>query len=643
MPVKFSACCDFRLPKRLNALEFVKKHGVIPSGLKRGRLSFKGRPHQKAVFEAVDCPGVKRIVLPWPSQIGGKSTVAVNLLKWHVFNRPTHLMYIHPNESGRNDFVEDRLTPAIKMDREWVDKLLTKRPSKDIIMKKVRFARMSAYMALAGSPADLAQRDCEFVIIDERDKAPDNVGGEGTVDQQATARGATFPNFILVIISKPTDACSGISVDYKKTNMSQFHVVCPKCGTPVKWRLRDLKWEPRPIEASGRKRSFADHAAAAKNGDVYVWYEMPCCGHVLVSDEEKNELNEDGYYVASKPLIRDAVGLEMNSFMVPERGFVDIAVEYMKSKHDKVFGDFRSTKSFFNDWMGLGWDPPALSHQAHVITDRVKGYDRGIVPTGCTTVTLGVDVQHDCVYWVALGWIPGLPVLRVVDWGRLDGEFEALSECGELAKLEDREWRSQDGGVFRPIMTGYDSGDGTMTFKIYAHCLRRMREGTWLRVRPVKGKGPVNKYFQLKRIERSEPHGGLLITMNSNLIKDAYSAWLGRDADSDGTVGFPVGVENDPEFIRQIISQERKEKVKPNGDTVVSWVVRDGFDADHWFDALMYAVGLGIVSKLWRVPKAKKAVKGEPGSGAPTRGARTSGDSGRTGRGARNGRGRRKA
>lgn len=605
---------SWEMPAHQSCVEFVREHGVAPSGGRRGGLDFHHRSYQLGLFEAYDRAEVRSITAPWCSQ-AGKSTGMLNLLMYHTCTRPSAAMVVVPDKKSRNDFLEDRLRKAIQRSDRWRSELMTGKLDDDVIQTKVRLKNAPIYLALAGSEADLAQRDCELVAMDEVDKYPKSTRNEGGPEDQAKARDRTFrqggePKQLK--FSTPTDKKGSIWGSYEESDKCRWHVACPHCGTEQPWELRNLKRDARPVDPlSKRKRPLREHAEGIKRGEVKVWYEFPCCNHRIDSKREKDRLNREGRWVAGAPDVRDHVGLRVTCFDIPDETFESIMIEYLGALDGLGRGDDRKMKVFHNHWLATFYEPKHKRRGVEMIQERIRSRRRGMVPADCEYVTLGIDVQgaENGVYWVALGFKAQGPTVYVIDWGHIAGEFERIQD--KLNEVINREWQWEGLSIRREKarLVYEDSGDGENTVEVYRHCLGFDDA----RVRPIKGNLEGLDFWKASgpKVGAMQPHGGLLVRLNSTLLKDSFTELLRRKPEDPHVVTFPIEAREDLDLQEQMVSEERRWVAGPKGPKV-SWVENG---PNHYWDCVIYGFGaavvLGILEEVDDGPPSREASAGD--------------------------------
>lgn len=163
-------------------------------------------------------------------------------------------------------------------------------------------------------------------------------------------------------------------------------------------------------------------------------------------------------------------------------------------------------------------DPPeetaAVSSaiNAHRVQRQVSGYERGIVPPGCTVLVQGIDVGKKALHWVVRAYRPDATVYTI-DYavyevtGTVYGSDEGLDQAirrailGRMEQMKEAAYCTPEGEVVPIALTLVDSGYRSTA--VYAAC----REAG-LGARPIKGCGRSNGTAQLTypNYTRRGPH-----------------------------------------------------------------------------------------------------------------------------------------
>src|SRR5262249_4921692 len=98
----------------------------------------------------------------------------------------------------------------------------------------------------ANSAAGLCYTSCRYLVLDDVDRYPHDVGGEGDPIGLAQARARTFgARRKELLMSSPTVAgFSRIDKEWDVTDRRRYFVPCPSCDAMQPLDFANLKWEP---------------------------------------------------------------------------------------------------------------------------------------------------------------------------------------------------------------------------------------------------------------------------------------------------------------------------------------------------------------------------------------------------------------
>jgi phage terminase large subunit GpA-like protein len=224
--------------------------------------------------------------------------------------------------------------------------------------------------------------------------------------------------------------------------------------------------------------------------------------------------------------------------------------------------------------------------EASIVSRVDEKAERGVVPSWAQIITMGVDVQADRFVWVVSGWRSNTRGC-VIDHGEAGG-------WEELQDVIARVW-PQDGTArnFQPCYVLIDSGDGLMTGDVYQFCSQMDRARG--QVLPVKGSSAgLNTFHRMSIRDAVKDRKGhirakeSLVLIDTAKVKDFLASCLDRPVGSDAAFTFHDEVASDLTFQRQIVSEERGRDPKAKSNRTL-WKTRDGYEANHFWDALVYA------------------------------------------------------
>lgn len=257
-------------------------------------------------------------------------------------------------------------------------------------------ARSRILKAGANSPDSLRSDHLPYVICDEVDAFPWDVGGEGDPMTLIENRQRTFSRAKTYLVSTPTkEGASRISQQYERSDMRRYHVPCPHCG-----EMQHLEWGGRDLPY-GLKFSRAPRPDGEEGPDRVsrAWY---VCKHCACEIEEahKTEMLAKGRWIAARPHIKHHRGYHINAMYAPVGlglSWIKVAQKWLDSQ-----GDSAELKAFANTYLGEVFREPGDSIENISLIARREVYPEAL-PVGLRTA--GVDVQKDRIE------------VSVADWG----------------------------------------------------------------------------------------------------------------------------------------------------------------------------------------------------------------------------------
>ena len=259
-------------------------------------------------------------------------------------------------------------------------------------------ARARIIKAGANSPDSLRSDHLPYVICDEVDAFPWDVGGEGDPMTLIENRQRTFSRAKTYLVSTPTkENASRITQQYERSDKRRYHVPCPECGAyqPLEWGGRDapygLKFRraPRPDGDEGPEQVVA------------AWYVCRECASII-EEPQKTAMLSAGRWIAERPHVKHHRGYHINALYAP----VGLGLSWIKvaQKWVDAQGDSAELKAFANTYLGEVFREAGDSIENISLISRLEAYPVKL-PVALTTA--GVDVQKDRLEMTVVAWGAG--------------------------------------------------------------------------------------------------------------------------------------------------------------------------------------------------------------------------------------------
>jgi phage terminase large subunit GpA-like protein len=341
----------------------------------RGRWRTSRTPFLREIMDCLSSSSrVHDIVVKKSSQVG-VTELTVNWLGYIMEHSPAPTMVLMPTLEARDSWKVQKLNPLLT-DTPIIRDLLGGVRSRDAANRQdlIDFPGGVLFLAGGNSPNSYAQRSVRYLVLDDLDRFPWEIGEEGDVVTLAKGRTKAFPRAKRLFISTPTvkDA-SLIDREYLKSDQRQYHVPCPHCHEfqPLEWGGPDegygVKWNASLTEA---------------------WYLCRVC-HAEIREHQKPAMLAAGRWIAGVPeaTIR---GYHITALLAP----IGLGPSWLQLAQDwkEAVKSPGTLKTFVNTNLGEVWEedgdqvePVGLLARLEEYPDDLEGLAR----------TVGVDVQKD--------------------------------------------------------------------------------------------------------------------------------------------------------------------------------------------------------------------------------------------------------
>lgn len=549
-----------------------------------GRWSTARTPYLRAIMDdlSVTSP-VQRVVLMFGAQLG-KTEVGLNWIGYVMDHAPAPMLLVVPTLDVRKRWVRQRLDPLL-LETPALRKIINARSKRDAgNAEDIKdFPGGMLVIGGANSPASLASMPIRFVLCDEVERFPWEVGkgdkaeGDplGLIDQ----RTKTFPRRKVLLVSTPTIKGGRIDTEYAASDQREFHVPCPHCG-----EYQVLRWR------------HDDGSLGVIHSDTTdaVWYACRANG-CRIEEHHKPQMLAGGRWIARHPE-RKVRGYHINGLYSPiGLGFTwrELWDEWQDAQ-----GDTAKLKRFINTTLGEVWEEQGDSVDSLALITRLEDYpDDPIRTLPIRAVTAGVDVQKDRIEVSIVGWGPGEEAW-LLDHVICDGDTAQPQVWEELDEVlaEHRVHRA-----------GIDAGYNTSM--VYAFVQRR----SWCTaLKGVSGMGrPLieDERKRRQRLRQRRRKGVAPEPVGVDQGKAIIYARLKQVNPGPGFVHFPRHPAFDDEYFAQLAAEKLVTKVR-NGRPFQEWVQsRPRNEALDCFNYALAALRLsGVVLEAAAQPDGTLAV-----------------------------------
>ena len=510
----------FAPPPRLTVSEFADRELVVTSGpLAGSRWNTSFAEYQRGILDIFSESGIEYVALECSSQVG-KTSICVAIVCYHVSSDPCDTLIVQPTVKPMGeDFGKNRLNTIIDASpalREAFGALKSKDSSNTILSKTFG----SHFLAIGGanSAASLAARAVRLLLLDEIERYPPELPGEGNTLQIAMRRTMTYRGRRRIVLSStPTLAGGPIDTWFKRGDQRYFNVPCPECGVLFAYEWKQVRW------TDGDASTARIHC--------------PHCNYGL-DDADRVDMVASGEWVATNPDRREKniASFHLWEAYSPLASLSEIVSTFMTAREAQKAGDQTLMHTFENTVLGepIPEDAGEGIDAAEVLSRREVYAEE--VPARALYLTLGIDTQDDRIEIKVWGyglkeesWLVGHFVL--------DGDTSQQPVWDELAAFLDRKYRHESGRAMLFGAAAIDSA-GHRTNEVYAF----VRKYGFRKVYAIIGRAGDIPIVSLPTKKRRKPNTPklALYTVGVDALKALFYGRLRLTAPGPGYVHLPV-------------------------------------------------------------------------------------------------------
>lgn len=372
----------FALQKGLPMNEWVEGVRVMPEGSPiPGTWKNSYTPYLIWAMTLFTNQVTRKIVLKMASQMG-KTEFLNNCIGYTISQAPRPMLFFFPTDKMGERYAKLRLKPAFHSMSD-IPRLLrgggqTNKSFGEMVVKL--FEGGFLIISGANSPSNFASFPVSVAFLDELDRYPKDVKGEGSPVGLVEKRFSNFINSKLILSSTPTsENDSQIQEEFESTNKHRYYVPCPKCSKPIRLLPERLVLE---------------------GGIVYC--ECTQC-NFLIPETEKFEMVNKGEWLSDTPSKGiEEVGLEISTlyslFGAYNSSWAKLYEEFEAAKKNE-----NNKKEFWNTRLAL---PYGYSFQEMLPAKEMYSSRQLRKKYKFCLTTAAVDVQNDRLE------------MEVQDWGK---------------------------------------------------------------------------------------------------------------------------------------------------------------------------------------------------------------------------------
>jgi phage terminase large subunit GpA-like protein len=519
------------------------------------------------------------------SQIGA-SEAGLNWIGYVIDHCPGPMMVVQPTDFMAKRFSNQRLKNLITGSGDVVSKVsaVKSRDSGNTMLFK-EFEGGILLLVGANSASALSSIPIQYLFLDEPDRYPLDLPGEGDPIKLAEARTRTFARRKIFRTSTPTvDNQSQIQAAYDAGDQRKYFVPCPLCSHKQEITWEKIKWTDRNPETA------------------YMECEQ-CKG--AISEHFKTQMLNMGEWIPTVAGKDSRVRSYHLSALYSPLGWYswkDAVKEFLEVHKHEV-----RLRVFVNTVLGLPWKQKGEAPEWRKIFDRRETYEFNKVPRQAPFVTAGVDIQRDRIECEIVAWGKGFESWSI-DYRTYYGDTSKQEVYKNLDELLAENFPIQGAQSYEFVMIralGIDTGFNTST--VYNWC-----RGKGSKIIPIKGfENNVTlvsrpSYVDVDVEGKVHRRGLALWTVGTTIAKNEIYAFLRNEKPKEGEP-YPHGYchfpQYDEEFFKMLTAEQMTKKVVRGYPRYVWEKIRErneALDCRAYARAAAYVAGLDrFTDKEW--------------------------------------------
>ncbi len=449
--------------------------------------------------------------------------VGLGWIGYVMHHAPAPMLVVVPTLEVRKRWVKQRLDPLIAETPVLRELVGTRKRDATNAEDMKDFPGGMLVVGGANSPASLASMPIRYVLCDEVDRFPWEVGQEGDPLGLIDERTKTFPRRKVLLVSTPTTkGLSRIEGEYERSDMREYHVPCPHCGEMqvLRWRHDDGTYGLVHSAATGVTR-----------------YACRGCG-TLIDEHHKTAMLARGAWIPRHPE-RGVRGYHLSGLYSPlGLGFT---WGELWDKWQEAHGDTANLKRFINTTLAQSWEEKGDSIADVALIARLEEYPEGLPLRLVTSFT---DVQKDRLETTVVGWGAGEEA-----WV-LEHEIHAGDSAAQDVWDELDDYLAGHGVALAGIDAGFNAQ------MVYDFCAKRK----WaIPTKGVSGMGrPLveDERRRRQRLRSRRRKGQFVEPLGVDQGKALVYSRLKLTESGPGYVHFPSRVDFDDEYFAQLAAEK---------------------------------------------------------------------------------------
>lgn len=566
------ACAKAVRPlERLSVSQWADRHRILTSKQsgETGRWRTSRNPMLREIMDCLSAhSNVREIWIMKSSQVGVTETI-VNWIGYIIAQVHYALMVLMPTLESRDTWKVQKLNPLLQ-ETPIIRDILGGLRSRDAANSKETIDFPGGIMFLAGgnSPNSYSQKSVRWLVMDDLDRFPSEIGDEGDPVELARSRVKAFIRHKLLFASTPTlKGASLIERGFLSGDQRRYHVECPHCHERLVLRWSNVRANTQLTEA---------HYVCEHNGCIIQEHYKPqmLARGEWIPDVPENKVRS--YHISA---IYAPIGLGPS--------WLELVIKFKR-----VHKDPTQLKTFLNQELGEPWEDQSDKLKPNELAKRAGGYAQGEIPPGCLALTIGLDTQDTWIEATLLGW--GANEKHwIIERIQFTGDTTKPEVWNEVEAWLHTVRVNSYGKEMRPRVAGIDSR-GHRTEQVKEFVMR-----TTLRIPVYSVQGSTTRMGRAIAQSGSYPnknskgktikYGYCVWNVGTEHCKDYIFAHLAADgerAESERVFNFPVGMDDEyyDGLLSEVYDPDKKRYVQRLGAK---------YKRNEPLDTLVYAWAIG--------------------------------------------------
>jgi len=463
----FKIFSELKPKPKLNGLEWAKKYGYLSAENSAITGRFKPYKYQEAILLSGTDEEVSEIWFPKSARIGYTKLLNM-LIGYHISESPCSQLMFNPNDKKANEWSKKELKPLLR-DMPIVGDKIVKSRQDDTVNFKVYPGGI--FESRGGNAAsNYAAATAKRVNLDEVDRFPDDVDGEGSPIELAIKRTATFWDSQAIFGSTPTiTGISKIEIGFEDADKCYFYVPCPYCGEFQIIEFKNIKWDKEfregvlthLFDTAYLKCLHCEERISHKNkksitqlGEWRQTQKFYCCNEWQDPKLNNNwdKVTEDKYIAealckhCNKTAEYNRKGRKKRGFhiwagysMSPDADWSNIAKVFVQAKDAN---DRNKMKVFKNVWLGESYEDKTIKLDGDDLYNQREDYTT--TSKEVKIIIMTVDTQDDRLEYLIKEWKVG-ETSRALKAGKIWGDPINNSVWEELKRITNEPIKCEDG------------------------------------------------------------------------------------------------------------------------------------------------------------------------------------------------------